>query len=120
MASKGKNFKQIIGGNLNNFTDVLPSWMSMGFGWHTDEKAFFIKLKKWEKQIAKNKKIITLKRGFQINSSPIGIRRIDRATASNYNEKLLLNNFYIDYHMPRPYDKNKQIIDNIIKLSNQD
>ena len=119
MASKGKNFKEIIGGDLDDFLDILPSWMSMGFGWHTDEKAFFIKLKDWEKRLTDEKKVIALKRGFQMSSLPMNIRRIDRGNNSNYNEKLLLSNFYIDYHMPRPYEKNRQIINNIIKLSNK-
>jgi len=109
MAAKGSKFKEIIKGNLTNFPEKLQEWMSHGFGWFTDEKVFYLKLKQWEE----NNSVVLLRRGFNIGNHPITLRRIDRDWNCEFEEKLLAGNFYVDFHMPRPYDKYKDVIDYI-------
>ena len=114
LCSKGINFKNILEGNLKNFEIKLKEWMNHGFGWHTDEKVFYEKFQKWS---CNNKKNVFLRRGFNISNSPLSICRIDRGDGCNYNEALLSKNFYIDFHMPRPYNQYKDIIDHIYKIT---
>ena len=110
LASQGENFKEIIDGDLENFNDVVVTWIQEGFGWHTDERVFFQKLQKWE---ALNNLMVTLRRGFNMSSDPAGIARIDRSWNSFYNEDMIKQRYYIDYHMPRPYEAYKDQIDTI-------
>lgn len=42
-------------------------------------------------------------------------KRIDRSNNSSYDINNLQNNYYIDYHMPRPYPEYKKQIDEIIQ-----
>jgi hypothetical protein len=110
LCSKGDNFKDIIDGDLNSFSTRVGEWMSYGYGWHTDEKVFYQKLMVWEEE---NKKTVFLRRGFGVSNHPITIARIDRSNNSEHRMSLLKKHFYVDYHMPRPYDKYKQTIDMI-------
>jgi len=110
LASQGENFKEIIDGDLENFNDVVVTWIQEGFGWHTDERVFFQKLQKWE---ALNNLMVTLRRGFNMSSDPAVIARIDRSWNSFYNEDMIKQRYYIDYHMPRPYEAYKDQIDTI-------
>ena len=110
LASQGENFKEIIDGDLENFNDVVATWIQEGFGWHTDERVFFQKLQKWE---ALNNLMVTLRRGFNMSSDPAVIARIDRSWNSFYNEDMIKQRYYIDYHMPRPYEAYKDQIDTI-------
>ena len=114
LCSKGINFKNILEGNLKNFEIKLKEWMNHGFGWHTDEKVFYEKFQKWS---CNNKKNVFLRRGFNISNSPLSICRIDRGDGCNYNETLLSKDFYIDFHMPRPYNQYKDIIEHIYKIT---
>ena len=109
MAAKGKTFEEIIKSNLDEFSIDFPEWMSHGYGWFTDEKVFYQKLQYWKKD--NEKRMALLRRGFNISNDPQTIRRIDRANNSHYNGDFLKNNFYVDYHMPRPYKSHKNIID---------
>jgi len=114
LCSMGKNFKSILKGNLDNFETKLKEWMGHGFGWHTDEKVFYSEFQKWSSPDTKN---IFLRRGFNLSNSPLSICRIDRGDGCNYNDKLLGGEFYIDFHMPRPYKQYKDIIDHIYKAT---
>lgn len=112
-AAKGSTFKEIIKGDLNDFEEHLKEWMSQGYGWFTDEKVFYKKLEAWQKE---NKgKTVLLNRGFNVSNDPMTLRRIDRDWNCQFNGNLLDKNFYIDFHMPRPYDQYKEIIDEIFK-----
>lgn len=116
LCSKSTNFNQIIDADLNSFRDRIHEWMNYGYGWHTDEKVFYTKLASWEKE---NKKAVFLSRGFNISSHPMTIGRIDRSCNSEYNIQLLENNFYIDFHMPRPYQAYKDVIDEVYNKTTQ-
>jgi hypothetical protein len=116
LASDGENFKEIIGGDLENFNDVVSAWLQEGHGWHTDEKVFFQKLQKWD---AINNLMLLLRRGFNLSPDPASIARIDRSTGSIYDENLISSKFYVDYHMPRPYEKFKEVIDNIYEKTEE-
>ena len=105
LASDGENFKEIIEGDLESFNDVVVAWLEEGHGWHTDEKVFFQKLQKWD---AINNLMIPLRRGFNMSPDPASIGR-----------NLISSGFYIDYHMPRPYEKFKEVIDNIYKKTEE-
>jgi hypothetical protein len=113
LCSKGSNFKQIIGANLDDFHAHVKDWLEHGFGWYTDEKIFYKKLQKWQSE----QNIRLLRRGFNLSPDPTSIGRIDRSCNSFYYDELLKNNFYVDYHMPRPYEKHKDTIDLIFKKS---
>lgn len=112
LCSKGSNFKAIIDGNLHNFGARVKEWLGYGFGWYTDEKVFYKKLKEWKN---KNRKITLLRRGFNTSNDPMIMGRIDRGNNCIYNEGLLDGGFYIDFHMPRPYEKHKEIIDEVFR-----
>ena len=77
-------------------------------GWTTDERILFSSLKSWDKF---NSNTILLKRGWD----PFASCRIDRAHMQ-FNPHLILQKKYIDFHMPRPYNKNKDLIDYIFTL----
>jgi len=109
MSAQGKTFEEIIKSNLSNFSLEFAEWMSHGHGWFTDERVFFKKLDSWK---ANNQdRVVLLRRGFNMSNDPQTIRRIDRGNNSNYNKHFLDKNFYVDYHMPRPYKKYKNVID---------
>ena len=114
MAAQGTRFKEIIHGDLSNFSEEVPKWLAQGHSWFTDEKVFYDKLKEWRKQ---EDDVVLLRRGFNNGNHPIFIRRIDRGTNCEVNQSLLKENFYIDFHMPRPYERYKDTIDNIYEES---
>ena len=111
MAAKGSTFKEIIKGDLENFHDHIEEWMGHGFGWYTDEKVFALKFQQWS-DTSPNRATL-LKRGFHSGPGALSIRRIDRAEGSIYGQNLLELNFYIDFHMPRPYEEHKEMIDRV-------
>jgi len=108
LCSKGINFKNIIEGNLSNFEDKFGEWMNYGYGWHTDEKVFYKKFQEWAPN---HKKVTFLRRGFNISNSLLSIARIDRSNGCEHNKNLISQNFYVDFHMPRPYKQHSEIID---------
>jgi len=109
IAALGSTFEDIVGSDINSFVGDVEGWMDKSYGWYTDEKVFYEKWSDWEKKLDNS---IFLKRGFNAGVAET-IKRIDRSEKSHHDEKLLKNGFYIDYHMPRPYNKHKAIIDKI-------
>ena len=105
MAGTGTTFGEVIGGTWNNFHDQIGSWLEHGFGWRTDEKVFWLKWKEWK---GKDDRTILLNRGFS------GFRTIDRIDrAGNIPVKMIEEGYYKDFHMPRPYQKYQQGIDQV-------
>tara|TARA_R110001592_G_scaffold24785_5_gene95088 strand:+ start:109 stop:900 length:792 start_codon:yes stop_codon:yes gene_type:complete len=51
-----------------------------------------------------------------VNHGKIG-KKICRSQGSIYDESLLRAGQYVDYHCPRPYSKNKDLIDSILELA---
>ena len=109
MAALGSTFSEIMGAKLENFNIEIEKWLSKNYGWYTDEKVFY---EKWEEWGGKKDNSTFLQRGFN-RGAPKTIKRIDRSNNSHYDEKLLKDGFYIDYHMPRPYGEYKETIDKI-------
>jgi len=116
MAAKGSTFKQIIGSSFEDFSSSLRDWMAHGYGWFSDEKVFFEKLSAWSSTNEDN--IVLLRRGFNFGNDPHLIRRIDRGNGCLYNETFLKKKYYVDFHMPRPYETYKSVIDLIYNTTN--
>ena len=110
LASEGENFKEIIDGDLESFNEIVAVWLEEGHGWHTDEKVFYQKLQKWD---SVSNGMVLLKRGFAHDQPPDSYARIDRSWDSTFKEDQMTAGYYVDYHMPRPYEKYKEVIDNI-------
>ena len=104
IAAKGKNFKEIIGAEYNQFEEEIGKWVSYGHGWDTDEKVSY---DKWKNSRFKDNSLF-LKRGWRNN---IATNRIDRVVI----QRLDWNNLdsYIDFHMLRPYTKNRDVLERI-------
>lgn len=107
-AALGKTFNEIFKSNIENYKSTIKKWYSLGHGWTTDERVLFSSLRSWDKL---NSNVVLLKRGW----SPFAYQRIDRAYMQ-FNPELMLQKQYIDFHMPRPYNKNKDLIDYIFTL----
>lgn len=97
IAAAGKLFQQLF--DLKSVKDIeskVKEWYDLGLGWATDQLLLY-------QQVHKN--IVPIKRlNHQFT------RRIDRWIGGDnyfcgYEEKKLKNNYYIDFHLPRPYKK---------------
>jgi len=116
-AAKGKVFEEIVQGNMNNFEEKLKEWVSFGHGWFTDEIMFY---KSWNEWPEKLKRTSLFKRGFNVSDDPTHIRRIDRSNNCLYYQHLLKAGFYYDFHMPRPYERHADKINEILSLVAQE
>ena len=65
-------------------------------------------------------KIIFFRRGFNISNDPAIIQRIDRGNGCQFREDLIDKNFYIDFHMPRPYSAYNTLIDEVYKRTHRE
>lgn len=82
---------------------------SMGFGWTTDQNYLWIKLQKYKEKNPND--TIFLNRGWSRGAN----RRIDRLWWG-YDDNLVSSGYYIDAHLLRPYNQNKESIDKLINL----
>jgi len=114
-AAMGKTFADIFGGTqgINNIDDIYrvikelsKKWRN---NWNTDEYALYVYLTKWKLYRKK-----CIKCGGTLKH--IIDRRVDRSNMK-YSTQRLKDNYYIDFHMPRPYKKYKNAIHKIIELS---
>ena len=93
----------------NNWEDFAFKLNSMNFGWTTDQNYLWVKV---QEQIAKNpESVVLLNRGWSRGAD----RRIDRLWW-NYNPNLVKEGYYIDSHLLRPYNENKEKVNNLINL----
>ena len=113
ICAKGSTFLEIIGGNIDNFSTNIHKWMDAGFGWSTDEKYFYHLLEKWSKNEGQGR-IVLYRRGFN-SGDHTNMHRIDRSEHPYYDLGKLESGGYIDYHMPRPFSKYGDFINNILK-----
>jgi len=95
-----------LGDKWENFVTKLNS---MNFGWTTDQNYLWIKV---HEQINKDKEsVVLLNRGWSMGAN----KRIDRLWWS-YEPNLVKNGYYIDSHLLRPYNENKERVDALINL----
>lgn len=113
IAGKGKLFHEILQVDRNDITSIkhlIELWYATGLGWSTDEVMLTKQITSWH---GFPHKTVLLKRG---GWKPWARRRIDRGKWQ-INPLLLLFNYYIDAHLPRPYDEIK--LKQLIKRINQ-
>ncbi len=102
IAGKGKLFQEILDIRQNDFLTIIKlikAWYALELGWNTDEIMLTRQITSW---VGFSEKTILLKRG---GWKPWARRRLDRSQW-NINPLLLSFNYYIDAHMPRPFDSN--------------
>ena len=102
LAAKGAIFQEILTvkeGNISLIIEGIKDWHSEGLGWNTDEVLLGRHIKAWQ---GFDNQMVLLNRGW----SPLAKRRLDRARWF-INPLFLYFNYYIDAHLPRPYDEKK-------------
>jgi hypothetical protein len=105
VAAQGKTFKEVF--RMSDRTEIpslIKEWYALGLGWTTDQQMLYSYLNRWDR--------------FEPRCVRLGhdvTRRIDRANW-RYDADLIKQNFYIDAHLPRPYDAHKQHIDRLASL----
>jgi len=104
-AAKGAIFGEIFNLKLdknirNNISKIIKEWFSLGWGWGTDERILYQKIHDWSKS-----------KTNLIKLDHVAEKRLDRG--AKYNKKLLENYYYIDCHMPRPYNLHKLYINSM-------
>lgn len=103
VAAQGKTFKQVF--NINRVEDIpaiLKYWHSFNLGWTTDEQLLTYYVENWES----NKTRCTLL-NYAIE------KRVDRANW-RYSSTDVMQQYYRDAHLPRPYNKYKNEIDQLV------
>lgn len=98
-AAKGSTFAEIFKvTKREDIPDIIQNWCELGFGWNTDEIILTQSLKEWNHE----------SHLLQLLGHVVE-RRLDR---SNWRlELILIKDFYIDCHMPRPYSQYREEID---------
>ncbi len=105
-AALGHVFSEIFGYTMQEYEHAIKEWHSLGHGWTTDERVLFASLKSWEKY---NKKCTLLRKG----DTPLAATgRVDRANMQ-FDPQAMAQHRYIDFHMVRPYEQYKKVIDYI-------
>jgi len=102
-AALGSVFGEIFGYTMQEYEHAIKEWHSLGHGWTTDERVLFASLKSWEKY---NKKCTLLRRGWV----PLATGRVDREYMQ-FDPRAMAQHRYIDFHMVRPYEQYKEVID---------
>lgn len=99
---------------FKNVLKIEDSWdefvfklVNLGYGWTTDQRYLYDMVNIYEKK----EDIVLMNRGF----NGFANNRIDRAIW-RYNPNDVKNGYYIDSHLLRPYNENKNEIDNLINL----
>ena len=105
--SYSKNF-DIFHENKNWF-DFVSDLSKLMYGWSTDQLFMYEQLNKYNQN-----KIVKLDRGWP---GGCATKRIDRPYwGFGYDETLLKEKYYIDCHLPRPYENYKESIDKLVNL----
>lgn len=103
--------------NLNRtFEEFVIDLMSYNLGWNTDEIYLGNMLNVFENKhpsrVQKNH------RGLEPHSA-CAKARIDREYLYLFDEEKLKQDYYVDFHFPRPYNENKICIDDILNKINK-
>ena len=102
VAGKGKLFKEIFGiTSLEEIPRIITKWKNRHLGLTTDELILYEKVNRWATETGHCTKL-----GHSVN------RRIDRSNW-DYNTIALQQLYYIDAHLPRPYNNYQKIIDQL-------
>jgi hypothetical protein len=105
VAGKGKTFKEIFQiQSISQIPELVKFWHSLNLGWNTDEVLLYYYLNNWNKF---KTKCTMMNHTVQ--------PRIDR-DQWQYSEELIKLNYYIEAHLPRPYDKYKKEIDALAQV----
>jgi len=103
----GSTYREVFKHTIGDFEETIKRWHKLGHGWTTDERVLYFNLKTWKNY---KEKSVLLRRGFVPNMHNMLTARIDRSNMQ-FDQRLILNQKYADFHMPRPYEENKQVID---------
>ncbi len=105
VAGKGKVFKQIFQiQTINQIPELVKLWHSLNLGWNTDEVLLYYYLNNWNE--------------FQTKCTMLNHAvqpRIDR-DKWGYDTELIKLNYYIDAHLPRPYNEHKKEVDELASI----
>jgi hypothetical protein len=105
-AALGSVFGEIFGFTMNEYEEAMKKWQALGQGWTTDERVLYSQLKSWS---GYDKRCTRLRRGW----TPLATARVDRVHMQ-FDPRIMMARKYIDFHMLRPYDQYKEIIDYIL------
>jgi len=108
VAAKGSVFKEIYGvKSVHDIPAIIKYWSKLGFGWHTDEIVMTHLLRKWHNFEDKCVKLESLFGPDRISKGG----RIDRSSWKYDIDTLVNEDYYVDCHSLRPYNKYKEDID---------
>lgn len=122
--AKGKTFKTVL--DLPETFELFMEQTEWRHQAHTHRPTHGLELQYWfADEVYCNKKITHFHNNVDSNilynpPRPGGFcaRRLDRGTASwnKFNEDSILNEYYLDSHVARPYSQHKQKIDRLVSL----
>lgn len=104
--AKPEIFKEVLKID-DSWFDFVNKLKNLGFGWTTDQRYLYDMVNAYEKK----ENIVLMNRGF----SGFANNRIDRAQWV-YEPNLVINGYYIDSHLVRPYKQYKNEVDNLANL----
>ena len=93
----------------NTWVEFANKLHSMNFGWTTDQNYLWLKLQEYRNNNPND--VVLLNRGWSRGAD----RRIDRLWWS-YDPNLVRSGYYIDSHLLRPYNENKEEVNKLINL----
>ena len=107
-----KNFLYYVGNNIQNYGHYYKGWIG-------DQLYLYEKTQKWN---TKTNNLIILNNQIHVimNNVPYIENCYYRLwlTFPKEIENIIKSNIMVDYHMPRPYEENKNVIDNIVNILN--
>jgi hypothetical protein len=102
LAAHNSTFKEIIGDY--EWEEFVISFMKERMGYGSDQRVFYKRLMNWGDNPTR---FVKLKRGWEAGRA---FNRLDKVKWE-WGERELENGELFDCHMPRPYSKNKGILD---------
>ena len=111
LAAKGRVFAEVFNAqgvkSVDDVNQLIKYWFETFlpfFGWDTDERVFHRYITQWDGYAQR----CCLLNRFD------GQRRIDRSSKMNFDLNKLRSSYYYDMHLPRPYFKCRDMIDDIL------
>ncbi len=93
----------------NTWEEFVNRLHSMNFGWTTDQNYLWLKIQEYRNNNPND--VVLLSRGWPRGAN----KRIDRLWWS-YDPNLVRSGHYIDSHLLRPYNENKEEVNKLINL----
>jgi len=101
--AKGSTYAKVFKvKNRRHIQAMMQGWCALGYGWSTDELILWKSLQEWNKETHLLRLL-----GHKVE------KRLDRSDWRM--ELILVEDYYIDCHMPRPYSQYKEGIDLVIQ-----